>query len=804
MQYPRSIYLREGWTAKKLFENMMLRIAVAEPTSSTSPFAQCKISDFRMYVGDMTPQDILSLQDNSIWASGARMKQCVDVATDETFYDKTDRDAGRRNCLWYAKAREQAPQVCSSMSAKLMCPVTCRGRRECYDGSLSYTYVQPLPRRVFRIFDRIMYLSPRASQSSVLCPAKSVSRQAILDKCRSLAGTYPKSSKEPGWSDYFQGYSMTWKEMNRLDMTDCDELAKRLDEDQCAWDDAWIAEFLKDYNQAGVYSIAFWIHPTENSRGMPGNFFPSIHLYSRISSPYAIADWGESNPEKEDGMRMWSPAGAILRELTGIVDYAHSWTLFYMFFEKLPGGRFKSCMTLNAMPMACMEGNSSGLSDLPSSFMQAVEVTTEALVSPIEIRTEKMSPAQLQQYFYRKAKKMEKMPGPITSELDRVKVYNTITPKEIVKYDEKLLLISPPLLFQTRTKSIPCTDEVANLVFDNQRDLIAAAQCTTEGACPGFGESSEVYTCTSEEPSTVAHYGLNTSVLAGERGYADFLYTYSDNPVVVRNGEALPTEYFFDGDTERAMAIGVFFSPSRAVTTLLQLETSFKGSIPKAQVSFQQYTFLQDSDKPSLIAMTVVMLTSIMLVVVLNLMLMLVLHEERQGGIEAPSASREKLEIVYDFVQVLLVLAFLIAVLKSTLQSQEKAKEIIGGLVQVPFVDPEISFSDKVERFFSSLELLFDALKYKSMLDKMGLVLLFTMLFRILWATKVHPRVGVLIGTLQNGFDDLFHFAVLFLLVFVTFAFTAVWVFGDKRDDMADLSAAMTTQANLVLSCCEG
>ena len=60
--------------------------------------------------------------------------------------------------------------------------------------------------------------------------------------------------------------------------------------------------------------------------------------------------------------------------------------------------------------------------------------------------------------------------------------------------------------------------------------------------------------------------------------------------------------------------------------------------------------------------------------------------------------------------------------------------------------------------------------------------------------TQAHPRVGVLVATVIKGMDDIIHFAILFIIVFVTFAYTGTWAFGRERPEFVTLQAGMTTQ----------
>ena len=53
--------------------------------------------------------------------------QCAQE-TDTDFVDSIFTDAANRDCLWYSKNVQASPYICSSVEAKTMCPVTCRGK----------------------------------------------------------------------------------------------------------------------------------------------------------------------------------------------------------------------------------------------------------------------------------------------------------------------------------------------------------------------------------------------------------------------------------------------------------------------------------------------------------------------------------------------------------------------------------------------------------------------------------------------------------------------------------------------------
>lgn len=75
-----------------------------------------------------------------------------------------------------------------------------------------------------------------------------------------------------------------------------------------------------------------------------------------------------------------------------------------------------------------------------------------------------------------------------------------------------------------------------------------AAHCPDAGSCPGISSYSDLSKCLGDPLETSSYYGLQPSELAGEVGFADFLFTL-DSPVVVRGGEVLETSQFLDAQT---------------------------------------------------------------------------------------------------------------------------------------------------------------------------------------------------------------------------------------------------------------
>jgi len=67
-------------------------------------------------------------------------------------------------------------------------------------------------------------------------------------------------------------------------------------------------------------------------------------------------------------------------------------------------------------------------------------------------------------------------------------------------------------------------------------------------------------------------------MLNEEEGFADFHFTHSGNPIVVREGRPLLTRNIFDSRTGTGKKIASFVSPENGMLTDLEFEANFNRS----------------------------------------------------------------------------------------------------------------------------------------------------------------------------------------------------------------------------------
>jgi hypothetical protein len=496
--------------------------------------------------------------------------------------------------------------------------------------------------------------------------------------------------------------------------------------------------------------------------------------------------------------------------------------------------------------------------ELYTSFIDAFEVTSEVLISPVEVCPNLLSAYQVQELYFAKSQRMKSITGPWVSERDRIGQLNVPIAKSVLSFSERILLASPPLIFQQRRDDRACNISAMQLFLEQQLNLVRASHCRVDGECPDTESRNDIYTCDSDTPVTGTHFGLNTTTLRGQTGFADFLFTMADNEVIVRDQQLIPAREFLDMQTKSAMVVCLFYSPSNGDTTVLTLIIDVDGSRITTKVS-PDYVGLLGSAQLSEVAAYYGCIFAICVVVLfLNLHNFLesrefvkkyglhtnframpdrlesvreqlestadtvvtatsiprprmahrelreavrTQHETRTDVLNIQSASEKsyRRDIYFDVFLVLLVIAFCTESYIVANLSQSRAETFANIVSNVPWANPNVPVTVKITSFFGAIDLLESNLLLERYLFWAGFSILALLMYRITMATAIHPRLGILINTIGKGADGLSHFAILFSLVFLLFAFISTWSFAAHYDAFKDLKASMATQFRLFI-----
>ena len=280
--------------------------------SGYGPYATIpgKMAQMRVYPWKLSSQEVLTLHGSSLWPSGIQLKQCINPATDEDYFDTTQLDARRQSCAWYYRIQLRYPYICRLKWLKVMCPVLCSSKRLCHDGKLNVGYVEPEKPKSYWLFDRIQYLKPKKEGQTVLCRAKKLDVAEVMQTCEDVArmvqyGNSTLSSAEEGAVFQYQKMLLSlFTGVVRFDARNCSALREMLEEDPpCTFDNSWMPDFAKQFNRTKTWSLTFWLRPKPGSYGMPSNFWFAAKFFSKLSPPILLNHWHEIQPKLEVKLR---------------------------------------------------------------------------------------------------------------------------------------------------------------------------------------------------------------------------------------------------------------------------------------------------------------------------------------------------------------------------------------------------------------------------------------------------------------------------------------------------------------------
>jgi hypothetical protein len=119
----------------------------------------------------------------------------------------------------------------------------------------------------------------------------------------------------------------------------------------------------------------------------------------------------------------------------------------------------------------------------------------------------------------------------------------------------------------------------------------------------------------------------------------------------------------------------------------------------------------------------------------------------------------------------------------------------------IPWEDPEVTMSTKVGLFLHALDVLEEEVQEEAQLSLFYLVMAAMQLFRLLYATKAHPRIAILVNTLIVGLDDLAHFSILFLFLIGGYMALGHSQFGGSRPEFEVCLCGTPARSSLHRTC---
>lgn len=286
--------------------------------------------------------------------------------------------------------------------------------------------------------------------------------------------------------------------------------------------------------------------------------------------------------------------------------------------------------------------------------------------------------------------------------------------------------------------------------------------------------NSSILRCRGEEYSTAPHLGYSPQVQYGVPYYCVFVSA----DILVKMMEF---EWIDDLTSEVFVASFIYF-PNADAISLMRLNFLFAdtGRILSDTV-IQTHSVLQESDVWS----TYLILQCSFLVIVSTRLCWVIVKFCRMR------------KLTYDCVLTVLLASFGLADFLIRVVSEDQT---MSGLLSL--VDQIISVEDPTSRAtvemvingsFQTLSLIKETVAKQELMKIFAYVLVFMCLLRLIQYMEVHPRVDLIARTVKAAAGDMFHFFLIFALIFLALAWLAHWSFGPDKIMFSSLMTSANT-----------
>jgi hypothetical protein len=131
--------------------------------------------------------------------------------------------------------------------------------------------------------------------------------------------------------------------------------------------------------------------------------------------------------------------------------------------------------------------------------------------------------------------------------------------------------------------------------------------------------------------------------------------------------------------------------------------------------------------------------------------------------------------------------------------SASKVSNILEDIMRLPWASEKLQQSEKMSLLLQQLKQLQVHTAQDAWLQTYAMFISLILVIALIWSTRAHPRTGVIVNTLIEGFNDLAHFSLQIALVFVGFMVVGYMQFGQEYDEFSSIGDAAFTLLALSL-----
>jgi len=325
----------------------------------------------------------------------------------------------------------------------------------------------------------------------------------------------------------------------------------------------------------------------------------------------------------------------------------------------------------------------------------------------------------------------------------------------------------------------------------------AAAQCGAVHNCEVFGSSSlNLYACNADEPPEEFFGKAAGSMAAGH--FDELLQSIADAQLLVRYDATMgrnlmySTADYIDAQTSSATVLFVFFSLPSGIITILEVNVVFDLT-PKLTRTITHLNAKQGTWNVVYLTLCCVTIFTCLLT---GIKILLKLTMPWRFGRYHHSLFVGAVDLA---VMCIFPVVYLSMMASHSTSSERELVEVAATMVAVPWESSGVSPSDKAAAYALAVTGLRAAIEHQGRLLAAGVVLGVLLLLRLMFATDMHPRIGVLVRTMVHAARDLFHFFLLVVVLYSSSMLLAYASFGGTRYEFASVSQSMKTLIDVTL-----
>jgi hypothetical protein len=419
--------------------------------------------------------------------------------------------------------------------------------------------------------------------------------------------------------------------------------------------------------------------------------------------------------------------------------------------------------------------------------LQKVSLRSELVLGPgvitgLRYTSDTINDRVMQRGFYNSLAVLSTVEPPVRIPAERRHI-------EIPPLPSQVVLIAPPVILQRRSKEIPCQSILAADISDMLAQQLER-KCSASYICEAPTALSERLRCFDREVDEVdeQYFGEEPKRFGDRMVYADFANMLRETSIL-KNGEMLSVDNWIDQKTGAVELIAVFSIAYNSITTVLRMTWEKSKEDGSGRFSGRSTVLSYKNIPPDELGEFWFYIITNMILNVADIITISILGWRRKrkkdyllsmatGRKDAQSTIRSSVTVLsrldaFDLIMRLGMMYLCVQFFNQKTYSATSYSPLDKqghDLMTIDWIGPEgREQNDQFTILFRTVSSIDEGQQRELFLRQCAFFTLFFMLVRVVIYMNCHPRIAVLYGTIVNSLDDLFHFSIVFMVIFLCF-----------------------------------